>query len=285
MNSWADNLYFDYVISRYQAFTNIVWDISKEALDYGRCDIPYINERISRIREKDRFKRLITVHDYEYCSREPDKVDFISVQNWRSEILTGMMEIRKRHNNKPVMNIEHGGYEKGPYLSFEGNYINAETCLIRNYECAFAGVYSTYYWQNTSWNIVIYDPFRRGQTFAPPRFDYYKHFKTLFTRYDYNTLFPPGSKLTTNGREGLNNLSTSGYPLTNGDDLFLFLIPADVNKISTILPKSVSGQIEVEWFNPFSGEFVEKGKTTWSNWIEFKTPWKNTCSILVVKLI
>ena len=285
MNTWADNLYFDYVISRYQAFTNVIWDISKEALDYGRCDIPYINERISRIRKGDNFHRLITVHDYEYCSREPDKIDFISVQNWRSNILAGMKEIRKIYRDKPVMNIEHGGYEKGPYRSFEGNYTNPETCLIRNYECAFAGVYSTYYWQNTSWNIVIYDPLRKGQAFSPPRFDYYKHMRALFTEYDFNTLFPPGSKLTTNGREGLNNLSTNGFPLTNGDDLFLFLVPSEAETISTIVPEPASGLEEVTWFNPFTGEYIEKGKTPWSAWKEFKSPWKNTCSVLIIKLV
>jgi len=42
MHSAEDNRYFDYVIKRYQAFPNIIWDVSKEALDYGRCDIPYI---------------------------------------------------------------------------------------------------------------------------------------------------------------------------------------------------------------------------------------------------
>ena len=37
--SEADNLYFDYVVKRYQAFSNIVWDISKEAILYGNVDV------------------------------------------------------------------------------------------------------------------------------------------------------------------------------------------------------------------------------------------------------
>ncbi|MDZ7605444.1 MAG: hypothetical protein U5K79_07600 [Cyclobacteriaceae bacterium] len=98
----------------------------------------------------DAYNRLITVHDYEYCSREADRVDFISIQNWRSDLYSLTLEAYLKHSDKPVMNIEHGGYEEGPYLTFEGNYVNAETCLTRNYECVFAGVYSTYYWQNTS---------------------------------------------------------------------------------------------------------------------------------------
>ena len=52
--------HFDRVI-QHQAYPNIIWDVSKEALDYGRCDIPYINERIERIRRLDGYKRLVTV--------------------------------------------------------------------------------------------------------------------------------------------------------------------------------------------------------------------------------
>ncbi|MDB4614747.1 DUF4038 domain-containing protein, partial [bacterium] len=64
--SEADNRYFDYVVRRYQAYPNIVWDISKEALGYGHTDVTYITERIKRLRRLDQYDRLITVHDYGY---------------------------------------------------------------------------------------------------------------------------------------------------------------------------------------------------------------------------
>ena len=84
-NSPEDNRYFDYVVKRYQAFPNMVWDISKEALGYGRDDVHYITDRIDRLRQLDAHKRLVTVHDYGYNRRFPKKVDFISVQLWSSE--------------------------------------------------------------------------------------------------------------------------------------------------------------------------------------------------------
>lgn len=285
MNSREDNMYFDYIIARYQAFPNIIWDVSKEALDYGRADIPYITERIHRIRNQDAQKRLLTVHDYEYCSRKPEELDFISIQSWRSDLYSLMLEARNIHSNKPVMNIEHGGYEEGPYISSNGNFVNPETCLIRTYECVFAGTYSTYYWQNTSWNIVVYNPFEEGHNFAPPRFDYYKHLATLFKRYDYNELFAPKQKLTINSNEGLDNLSSGGYPLTNGKDLFLFLVPANAYQINSVIPEPESGQMELTWFNPFTGEFKEEGAMAWEQWKTFKTPWKDTYSVAIVKLL
>ena len=284
MNSTADNRYFDYIIKRYQSFPNIIWDVSKEALDYGRADIPYISERIRRIRELDAYDRLVTVHDYEYCSREPEKVDFISIQSWRSNLYSLMLQAWDRHGDKPVMNIEHGGYEEGPYDSFVGNYTSAETCLIRNYECVFAGVYPSYYWQNAAWNIVVYDPLDEKHDFPAPRFAYYKHMEDLFSRFNYNSLFPTIPKLTTNDRKGLENLSTSGYPLTNGEDLYLFLVPASSDRIHTVLPEPKSGQLKVSWFNPFTGEYKEQGSRAWVGWQEFKPPWENSYSVLIIEV-
>ena len=92
-NSDADNRYFDYVVRRYQAYPNIVWDISKEALGYGHTDVNYITDRIQRLRENDAFGRLVTVHDYGYCRRFPENVDFVSVQLWQSELYSVMRNV------------------------------------------------------------------------------------------------------------------------------------------------------------------------------------------------
>jgi hypothetical protein len=278
-----DDRYFDYVIKRYQAFPNMIWDISKEALDYDRCDIPYINERIGRARKLDAYKRLVTVHDYEYCSREPDKVDFISIQNWRADLYSYSLEAYLKHSGKPVMNIEHGGYEEGPYLSFQGNYVNPEICLMRNYECIFAGLYSTYYWQNTSWNIVIYDPFNPRHAFKKPRFDYYKYCQDLFSRYDFNTLLPSRQKLTTNSRIGPDNYSSGGYCLTNGKDLYLYLVPGVNFQINTVIPKPAGGKMDATWFNPFTGEFRDAGSSDWAIWKGYQSPWRDLFSVLIIR--
>jgi len=145
MNSEADNMYYDYVIKRYQAFPNILWDVSKEALYYGRADEAYILERVSRIKKKDAYKRLVTVHDYGFCKKNSEVVDYISSQDWRHNIYNQMHEIFKKFNDKPIFNIEHGGYEESDYTVFTGSYTNAEDCLRRNYMCLFAGAGTTYY--------------------------------------------------------------------------------------------------------------------------------------------
>lgn len=283
MHAPGDDLYFDYIIHRYQAFSNVIWDVSKEALDYERADPPYIMERISRIREKDSFNRLITVHDYEFNSRHGELVDFISIQSWRSDLYSLMLRGRQFHSDKPVVNIEHGGYEEGPYRTFVGNYTSPETCLVRTYECVFAGVYGSYYWQNTSWNIVVYDPFEEGQDFEAPRFDYYNHLAGLFKRYNFNEFQPSYPKITTNSRVEEDNLATNGYALSNGEGLYLMLIPKDSERVNAVLPKPASGKMKITWFNIFTGEYRKQGSKNWSGWMELISPWQYQDSVVIIE--
>jgi hypothetical protein len=168
-----DRRYFDYVIARYQGFSNILWDVSKEALHYGYCGVAYIQSKCLRIRELDAFRHLLTVHDRSFCESCPDMIDIISVQDWRSGIYDLMSAMRKVYGEKPVYNIEHGGYESSPFLMAPGDYEDPVVCLERNYLCLFAGVYSTYYWQGSSWNIVCYEPSVLTHE-RQPRFDFFR---------------------------------------------------------------------------------------------------------------
>ncbi len=270
MYSQADNLYFDYVIARYQAFSNIIWDISKEALGYGRCDTDYITERIQRVRQRDAYHRLLTVHDYSYCSRYPENVDFVSIQSWRSGLYHEMRSVREKHSNKPILNIEHGGYERGPYTVFNGDYIDPEVCLERNYQCIFAGTYSTYYWQCTSWNVIIPDPMSLPDS-KQPKFEYYRHLNTLFNRYDFPTLTPH------------EEYSSSCYCLSRLNDTFIYFIPEKNYSTHVTVPEDVNEQMHVLWFNPLTGEFLEKDAVSLKKWHEFRSPWTEQMSILILQ--
>ena len=137
-DSVEDNRYFDYVVKRYQGFPNLVWDISKEALGYGHDDPAYITRRIERLRNLDVHRRLVTVHDYGYCRNHPEHIDFISVQLWSSELYGVMTKVRSEFPEQPVLNIEHGGYERSPYVVFTGHYTRPEICLERAWQCVFA---------------------------------------------------------------------------------------------------------------------------------------------------
>jgi len=149
------------------------------------------------------------------------------------------------------------------------------------YACVFAGVYSCYYWQNTSWDIVIYDAMNAKQTLPRLRFDYYKHLQTLFSRYSFNDLSPYKPKLTTNSRLGNDNLATSGYPLADNKGLYLYFVPAANYQINVVIPKPTSGIMEASWFNIFTGETRDEAAADWQLFKSYQSPWKGQSAVLI----
>ena len=270
-NSAADNRYFDYVVKRYQAYPNIVWDISKEALGYGHTDVNYIGDRITRLRELDAYDRLITVHDYSYCKQFTDKVDFVSVQLWLSELHSVMRKVVADMPGKPILNIEHGGYERGPYVVFTGNYTSAEVCLERAYQCVFAGTYPTHYWQGAAWNVIVpdIDALPVGDR---PKLEYYRHMRSFVDKYEID-------KLTAGEKK-----SNAGFSLHNGKDLYIYYVPKECDFIGLRLPKELrGGSMEGTWFNPFTGEYSEPNRKEIPQWPAFEVPKGEGFRILIVR--
>ena len=271
MYSEADNRYFEYVIKRYEGYPNIIWDISKEALSYGRCDMNYVTDRIQRVRNLDAYKRLLTVHDYRYCERYPDQVDFISIQYWGTDLYEKMLAIGEKHNGEPIFNIEHGGYEKGAYEVFNGDYTDPVSCLWRNYLCAFAGTYSTYYWQNTAWYLIIPAPMHLpiGER---PHFNYYKYFIQFFKNHHFENLQP------------VKNVSSSGWCLEDKTNkTILFLMPPENSGISITLNDYAGKNASMKLFNPLDGSYSELPDVKLKPWFHIDMPQKNSFRILVVE--
>ena len=275
-NSEADDMYYDYVIKRYQAFPNVIWDVSKEALLYGNVNKNYISDRISRTRELDGFDRMVSVHDYGYCRNNPDEVDFISSQNWKHTLYKHMIDAKKEFPAKPIFNIEHGGYEEATYKVFPGVYTNAESCLRRNYMCLFAGAYTTYYWQGASWNVVVHNPFEQEEDVYKPHFEYFKHMRNLFEKFPFEK-FKPNSK---------NNLT--GYNLTNDEDgVVMMFVPKENFTImyEGFFHKNYdTSETTIQWFNTLTGEFSEVqkiNKTIKNNFWPWQ-PWRGEADTILI---
>lgn len=274
-NSEADDRYFDYVVRRYQAYPNLVWDISKEALGYGHTDVNYITERIERLKKQDAFNRLVTVHDYGYCSRFPKKVDFVSVQIWKSELNSVMQSVCKKIPGKPILNIEHGGYERGPYEVFNGNYTSPEVCLERAYQCVFAGTYPSYYWQGAAWNVIVPDINELPKA-ERPRFDYYRHMRTFLDCYKLDQLIAGDQR------------SNAGFCLHDGKDLLIYYVPKECDYFGLQVSKGrkdrTGGTMTITWFDPLTGIFEEPFEKKIEQWPKVQTPDGDGFHLLVVEL-
>lgn len=270
-NSEADNRYFDYVVRRYQAYPNLVWDISKEALGYGHTDVQYITDRIERLRQIDAFDRLVTVHDYGYCRRFPGQVDFVSVQLWLSELHGVMRNVCEAIPGKPILNIEHGGYERGPYVVFTGNYVSPEVCLERAYQCVFAGTYPTHYWQGAAWNVVIADITELPDD-QRPRLDYYRHMRDFVERFEVNELIAGDKK------------SNAGFCLHDGKRLLLYYVPKECDFLGLRPPKDLGDTMKLTWFDPFTGDYGEPFLLKMTQWPAVEVPSGNGFRILVCEI-
>lgn len=257
--SEQDNMYFDYVVKRYQAFPNLIWDISKEALAYGMDDMDYIAERIERLNKLDGHDRLLTVHDYSFCRAYPGLVDFISIQEWKPNLYDQMIRVAETHPQKPVFNVEHGGYEKSMHEIFHGAYIDPVVCLERTYTCIFAGTYSTYYWQNSSWYELVYEPFELPEE-NQPKFIYYKILMEFFSNFDYGQFSP-------------DQFFYSSYCLSNEKDVFLYFMPCGMYALEGMPPKPADKKrVSIQWFDPLNGSYTEKEERTLNGWSGFVKP-------------
>jgi len=274
MNSPADNMYYDYVIKRYQAFPNIIWDVSKEALHHKRATKEYILHRIERTRRLDSFNRLVSVHDYGFCRNNADHVDFISMQNWRHTLYQHMTDAAKEFPKKPIFNIEHGGYEESPYVVFPGAYVNAEVCLRRNYMCLFAGGYTTYYWQGASWNVLIHNPFQQPDDYIKPHFEYFTHMQKLCDLIKFENCKP------------MAQFNSSGYNLTNDKDGIAALYTPKENHYigaNPLAKKFDTADATQQWFNTLTGELTKeepcdaKGLGFW----DFR-PWRYEADVVLI---
>jgi hypothetical protein len=178
-----DWLYYKYIVARYQAFSNVVWDFSKEA--HNEKDAEYKLAVIKKVKEWDAYDRLVTVHDDNgnYDNGNYNVCDFRSDQQhekWGETIIA-----QRKARVWPVVNIEYGyerGVEKLPTYNVMQDW---QEVLRRTYEIVCAGGYPTYYYSNTSWDLVKWEP-------QPPGWKRYRVLKDFFDGVKYWLMEPKG---------------------------------------------------------------------------------------------
>ena len=156
--SRADDLFFKYVVARYGAFSNVVWDFSKES--FKDPDKAYCTNRIAFLRAHDGYRRLVTTHDdwaLHFDQRAGGLLDFVTDQkhdNFAERVGT----LRQRLRPIPVINEEFA-YEAGPGgvhdLSYHPRVRHTpEEHVLRSWEVVLGGGYPGYYYLYTAWDVI-----------------------------------------------------------------------------------------------------------------------------------
>ncbi|MDP2897184.1 MAG: DUF4038 domain-containing protein [bacterium] len=229
-DSPEDQLYYKYIVARYQAFSNVVWDFSKEA--HNEKDAEYKLRVIKAIDQLDIHGRLITVHDdnANYDNGNYDICDFRSDQQhskWGETI-----HAQRKSRTWPVVNIEYG-YERGvENLPTYGVMQDWQEVLRRTYEVICAGGYPTYYYSNTSWDLVKWKP-------EPPGWKRYRILKEFMDGVEY-------WKMSPKERTG------SCWVLATEGKEYLIFAPGGGEAQFTV--SSTTSPLRGEWFNIETGE-------------------------------
>ena len=237
--SAEDGLYFRWVLARYAAFPNVVWDFSKEA--HIEKDLEYKLTRFRLIRAHDPYRRLITNHDDDQAydaGAYNEFLDFRSDQQhsrWREVILR-----QRRHRPWPVVNVEFG-YEHGPKGMEDKTYKVVqppEEVCRRAWEICMAGGYVAYYYTYTAWDVVRPED-------VPPGYAHFRRLRAFFEGTNYWLLNPA------------DELASEGYCLANpGREYVVFLNQA---RPFTLRLEGLAEAVRGEWYGLFTGRRAATG--------------------------
>jgi hypothetical protein len=240
-NSAEDDLYYRWIIARYAAYPNIIWDLAKEA-NYEKS-VSYKADRLSFIRSIDPYKRLLTVHTdtktYDDGSYN-GILDFRSHQEQTDHLHATVLK-QLAQNQWPVFNVE-SGYEYGPKGITDKTYnrVNSPEDVARFiWEIQLAGGYNAYYYTYSAWDVI-----RPKDT--PPGYSYLKNFSDFFAKKQYWLM------------KSADSLVSAGYCLANpGKEYIVFQNQA---KPFSLKIEGLSKPLPALWFQPFSGKYMKAGK-------------------------
>jgi hypothetical protein len=243
--SLADDLFFGYVVARYQGFSNVVWDFSKES--YNERDKAYVENRLSFVKARDGYRRLVTTHDdwaLLFDQRHGGAIDFVTDQK-HDNLTTRVIDLR-RHRACPVINEEFA-YECGPGgvddLSYHPRIRHTpEAHVLRSWEVVMGGGYPGYYYLYTAWDVVRPDD-------EPPGYALHQRLVDFMRETEWWLLEPHPEIVDRNSgrclaRPGVEYLIYhTGAAAPRGES----------QRILINLP-GVSGSLLADWLQPLTGE-------------------------------
>ncbi|MBM3744538.1 MAG: DUF4038 domain-containing protein [Acidobacteria bacterium] len=230
--------YFRYVVARYQAFCNVVWDFSKES--YNEKDDLLQSQLLDLVRSLDAYRHLTTAHDddsYEWDPQLSRNIDFRTDQqhtDWAE-----MIAFDRARRPYPVLNSEFA-YERGvddlPSYRVQHDW---EEQLRRAYLVYFAGGYGVYYYHNTAWDVVKPDP-------EPPGMQRFQLLKDTLSALPYWRMEP------------MNPLAVGGPCLALPGEAYAFYVEGP-RLTANLMQLENPATASAEWINTWTGAREKAG--------------------------
>ncbi len=268
LGSPDDDRYWRYVLARYQAFPNMIWDPSKEPF-YQPAE--YIWGRIALIRHLDGYGRLLTVHDANlpqlpnpwsrrYHDPRKDRTDSLADvksdqihSDWYGDAVRNY-----RAAPRPYINIEYG-YERGvEELPTYGVRQDWREVLRRTWHVTMGGAYANYYYSNTAWNLFVPHP-------EPPGYRVHRLYRDFWESTRYWLLAPDARPLGHSTRDGVFCRALGGEE---------YVVWDETGQGFELIVSQPSRSLRATWFDPLTGERAGGGELQ-AGTHRLRAPWED----------
>ena len=243
-DSAEEKLFFRWLIARYAAYPNIIWDFSKEA--HNEKNLAYKQNWLRYLRENDPYHHLVTVHDDDVAN---DKGEYDTLTDFRTDQHHVDQKGRSDHDTIlfqrqrrawPVANVE-SDYEcglDGIQDKTYGKAMTPEATVQTLWNIAMAGGYTGYYYTYTAWDVI-------RPMDVPKGYMYMKHFGDFWRATEYWKLEPADALVST------------GFCMAQpGREYVVFQKQA---LPFTLKITEATSDMTGEWFHPLTGKRIAAG--------------------------
>ena len=235
-NSTGDNLWWQWMVARYAAYPNVVFDGAKE-WNY-ESSVSYKQARLQYIRDNDPYDRLTTAHtDYSTYDNGSynNVVDFRTDQKQDTDSALHQRVISQRQQRSwPIFNSEPNYEAAADGSRSYGNAAPADQVLRSSWAVTMAGGYMAYYYTWTAWDVL-----RTNE--RPIGYTYHRNLGEFFRHTNYQNLVPSD-----------NLVSNGSYCLANpGNE---YVVYRTNTSAFTLNLTGISGTLPAQWFNVRTGE-------------------------------
>lgn len=248
--SFEEDLFFEYLVARFAAYSNVQWNLALEFQEYR--DAAWVDSRAQLVRDADPWDHILAVHEIpgtNYSFPGHPNLDRTSLQFWSSPSIMNDKVVFNR------MNTEQAG--RPIPVVFDEFFIEGDAGangdLTRFRQGCWAIALGGGFYRAASLGWWIGPPYQQQQ-----HFEIAQHVADLMVQVPFWDLEPA------------NERTSSGFASLDAGDAILVYLPDGGS--ATVDLNGFSGSLEVVWYNPRTGDRTDGAPVAGGGPVGFSAP-------------